>query len=113
MRTKDITDCFEIGRLAGFSITIRIIQCLCMPIADTWHGAWAIGKGRGRADGGLLRAKPGPVTTPPIPPGGGKTGGVFLAGVGYISQPFKTTSSEQGGVQEKQGGMIFEQVCKK
>ena len=44
--------------------------------------------------------------------GGGKTGGVFLGRVGYISQPFKTTSSEQG-VQEKQGGMIFEQVCKK
>ena len=48
----------------------------------------------------------------PYPWGGGKTGGVFLGRVGYISQPFKTTSSKQG-VQEKQGGMIFEQVCKK
>ena len=67
MRTKDITDCFEIGWLAGFSITIRIIQCWCVPITDTWHGAWAIGKGRGRAAGGFLRAKPGPVTTPPTP----------------------------------------------
>ena len=111
MRTKVITDCFEIGWLVGFSITIRIIRCWCVPIADTWHGAWAIGKGRGRAAGGLRRAKPGPVTTP-LPPGSGKTGGVFLGRVGYISQPFKTTSSEQG-VQEKQGGMIFEQVCKK
>ena len=26
MRTKDITDCFEIGWLAGFSITIRNIS---------------------------------------------------------------------------------------
>ena len=49
---------------------------------------------------------------PPLPPGGGKTGGVFLGRVGYISQPFETTFSKQG-VQEKQGGMIFEQVCKK
>ena len=54
----------------------------------------------------------GPGDYPPYPWGGGKTGGVFLDRVGYISQPFKTTSSEQG-VQEKQGGMIFEQVCKK
>ena len=54
----------------------------------------------------------GPGDHPPYPWGGGKTGGVFLGRVGYISQPFKTTSSKQG-VQEKQGGMIFEQVCKK
>ena len=113
MRTKDITDCFEIGRLEGFSITIRIIQSLCVPIADIWHGAWAIGKEHGRAAGGSLKGKTAPAATPPHPRGGGKTGGVFLGRVGYISQPFKTTSSEQGGVQEKQGGMIFEQVCKK
>ena len=54
----------------------------------------------------------GPGDYPPYPGGGGKTGGVFLGRVGYISQPFKTSSSEQG-VQEKQGGMNFEQVCKK
>ena len=54
----------------------------------------------------------GPGDYPPYPWGGGKIGGVFLGRVGYISQPFKTTSSKQG-VQEKQGGMIFEQVCKK
>lgn len=112
MRTKDITDCFEIGWLVGFSITIRIIQCWCVPITDTGPRAWAIRKWRGWSAGGLLSAKPGPATTPPLPPGGGKTGGAFLGRVGYISQPFKTTSSKQG-VEEKQGGMIFEQVCKK
>ena len=56
---------------------------------------------------GECRSRP-----PPYLGGGGKTWGVFLCRVGYISQPFKTTSSKQG-VQEKQGGMIFEQVCKK
>ena len=67
---------------------------------------WAIGKGRGRAAGGFAKSKAGPGDHPPIPPGGGKTGGVFLAGVGYISQPFKTTSSKQGGT-GKTGGHDF------
>ena len=72
--------------------------------------------GMANKDGGRLGGVPfrgTPIPATPYPWGGGKTGGVFLGRVGYISQPFKTTSSEQGGVQEKQGGMIFEQVCKK
>ena len=110
MRTKYITDCFEIGRLVGFSITIRIIRRRCLPITDSWTEAGPLRTaGGGRLDGA---GKARPLWVPPYPRGGGKTGGVFLGRVGYISQPFKTTSSEQG-VQEKQGGMIFEQVCKK
>ena len=71
-------------------------------------GGRAIKDGGRRGGPSTGKAVPGA----PYPRGGGKTGGVFLAGVGYISQPFKTTSSKQG-VEEKQGGMIFEQVCKK
>ena len=66
-------------------------------------------------DGGRLGGAPLRwmlIQAAPYPWGGGKTGGVFLGRVGYISQPFKTNSSKQG-VEEKQGGMIFEQVCKK
>ena len=112
MRTKDITDCFEIGWLVGFSITIRIIQCLCVPITDTGTAAQVIKPCDRRAACWFGERIAGTGDYPPYPWGGGKTGGVFLGRVGYISQPFKTTSSEQG-VQEKQGGMIFEQVCKK
>lgn len=65
------------------------------------------------AAGLLVVCRTGPAPGPtPYPRGGGKSGGAFLGGIGYILQPFKTTSSKQG-VQEKQGGMIFEQVCKK
>ena len=65
------------------------------------------------AAGLLVVCRTGPAPGPtPYPWGGGKRGGAFLGGIGYILQPFKTTSSKQG-VQEKQGGMIFEQVCKK
>ena len=39
----------------------------------------------------------------PYPWGGGKTGGVFLGRVGYISQPFKTNSSEQVGYRKNRG----------
>ena len=42
MRTKDITDCFEIGWLVGFSITIRIIRCWCVPITDTGPRVWPL-----------------------------------------------------------------------
>ena len=61
-------------------------------------------KDGGRLGGVPFRGKliPGP----PTPGGGGKTGGVFLGRVGYISQPFKTTSSEQGGT-GKTGGHDF------
>ena len=71
--------------------------------------------GMANKDGGRLGGVPfrgTPIPATPYPWGGGKTGGVFLGRVGYISQPFKTTSSKQGA-EEKQGGMIFEQVCKK
>ena len=112
MRTKDITDCFEIGWLVGFSITIRIIQCLCVPITDTGTAAQVIKPCDRRAACWFGERIAGPGDYPPYPWGGGKTGGVFLAEVGYISQPFETTSSKQR-VQEKQGGMIFERVCKK
>ena len=111
MRTKDITDCFGIGWLAGFSITIRIIRCWCVPITDTGAGAWPIRTAAGWAAGGSLSAKPGRLLPPPTP-GWRKNRGRVPGRVGYISQPFKTTSSKQG-VQEKQGGMIFEQVCEK
>ena len=66
-------------------------------------------------DGGRLvryRHGQGMAPVPPYPWGGGKTGDEFQGWVGYILQPFKTTSSKQG-VQEIQGCMIFEQVCKK
>lgn len=71
--------------------------------------AWALRTAAGLL--GTCREGPDPGPTP-YPRGGGKTGGAFQGWVGYISQPFKTTSSKQG-VQEKQGGMIVEQVCKK
>lgn len=80
MRTKDITDCFEIGWLAGFSITIRIILGLCVPITDTGPGAWAIRKWRGWAAGGSLSANPGPATTPPYPRVAEKQGACSWAG---------------------------------
>ena len=80
MRTKDITDCFEIGRLVGFSITIRIIQSLCVPIADIWHGAWAIGKEHGRAAGGSFKEKTAPAATPPTPGEAEKQGSCSWAG---------------------------------
>ena len=38
MRTKDITDCFEIGLLVGFSITIRNIMAWCPCSADIGNG---------------------------------------------------------------------------
>lgn len=50
--------------------------------------------------------------SPTTPRGGGKSGGLARSGVGYIFQPFETSSSKQG-VQEKQGGMIFEQTSEK
>ena len=52
-----------------------------------------------------------PIQSTPYPGGGGKPGGVVLGRVGYISQPFKTTSSKQG-VQEKQGGMNLSRSAK-
>lgn len=61
-------------------------------------------KDGGRLGGVPLRGMPIQVT--PYPRGGGKTGGVFLGWVGYISQPFETTSSEQGGT-GKTGGHDF------
>ena len=73
-------------------------------------GGLAIKDGGRRAAGRCRQGKAALGT--PYPRGGGKTGGVFQGWVGYILQPFKTTSSKQG-VQEKQGGMIFEQVCEK
>ena len=106
MRTKDITDCFEIGRLVGFSITIRIIQFRCVPITDTGTEDQVIKPCDRRAACWFSERIAGTGDYPPYPRGGGKTGGVFLGRVGYISQPFKTTSSEQG-VQEKQGGHDF------
>lgn len=83
-----------------------------MQMAIVLRGAaWRPIEDAGVAAGGSSGQGRFPVP-PPTPGGGGKSGGLAWKGVGYISQPFKTTSSEQG-VQEKQGGMIFEQVCKK
>ena len=104
MRIKYITDCFEIGWLAGFSITIRIIRRRCIPITDSWTEAGPLRTaGGGRLDGA---GKARPLWVPPYPRGGGKTGGVFQGWVGYILQPFKTTSSKQGGT-GKTGGHEF------
>ena len=76
-----------------------------MVCANCGHRATGMAnKDGGRLAGGLPgEGVPGP---DPLPPGGGKTGGVFLGRVGYISQPFKTTSSEQGGT-GKTGGRDF------
>ena len=117
MRTKDITDCFEIGWLVGFSITIRNIMAWCPCSADMqvpMPGAWRAGGPLRTAAGPLggLRSGPVPGSTPPTPGGGGKSGGLAWKGVGYISQPFETSYSKQV-VPEKQGGMIFEQYSKK
>ena len=99
-----------VGRAFNYNSYYSMMVC-----ANCGHLARCLGNREGARPGGwwFAKSKAGSGDHPPIPPGGGKTGGVFLAGVGHISQPFKTTSSEQGGVQEKQGGMIFEQVCKK
>lgn len=95
-----------VGRVFNYNSYYSLLAC-------TNYGHRAAGMAN--KDGGRLGGAPPGNTDPghhPTPGGGGKTGGVFLGRVGYISQPFKTTSSKQG-VQEKQGGMIFEQVCKK
>ena len=95
-----------VGRVFNYNSYYSVLVC-----ANYGHRAAGMdNKDGGRLGGAPFRGKPIPAT--PYPRGGGKTGGVFLGRVGYISQPFETTSSEQG-VQEKQGGMIFEQVCKK
>ena len=95
-----------VGRVFSYNSYYSLLVC-----ANYGHRATGMAnKDGGRLGGVPFRGTPVPAT--PYPWGGGKTGGVFLGRVGYISQPFKTTSSEQG-VQEKQGGMIFEQVCKK
>ena len=76
----------------------------CPPITDSLTEDWPLRTaGGGRLDG-AGRARP--LWVPPTPRGGGKTGGVFQGWVGYILQPFKTTSSKQG-VQEKHGGHDF------
>ena len=80
MRTKYITDCFEIGWLVGFSITIRIIQCWCVPIADIWAGDLAIKAAARRAAGGSLKEKTAPAATPPTPGEAEKQGACSWAG---------------------------------
>ena len=72
--------------------------------AITGRGVCRSIKDGGGAAGGLPdMACAGPH---PLPTGAGKTGGVFLGGIGYILQPFKTTSSKQGGT-GKTGGHDF------
>ena len=72
---------------------IAHIYCGGAALAGAIKDGWQLG---GHATG---KAVPGA----PYPRGGGKTGGVFEGWVGYISQPFKTTSSKQGGT-GKTGG---------
>ena len=89
-----------VGRVFNYNSYYSVLVC-----ANYGHRAAGMAnKDGGRLGGAPFRGMPVPVT--PYPWGGGKTGGVFLGRVGYISQPLKTSSSEQG-VQEKQGGHDF------
>ena len=64
MRTKYITDCFEIGRLVGFLITNSDIMAMCPCIAHIYCGGAALAGAikDGWQLGGHATGKAGPGT---------------------------------------------------
>ena len=86
---------FKLGGWQGFWLQMVI----SWPGVRRWRTVWP---GRG----GMMEWSGRSPGVHPTPGGAGKTGGACLGGIGYILQPFKTTSSKHG-VEEKQGGHDF------
>ena len=103
MRTKVITDCFEIGWLLGFSITISIIQCWCVPITDTGTAAGPLRTAAGWEV--LFQGEADPGTT--TPRGWRKNRGRVPGPGRLYFSAIQNHLLKTGVVQEKQGGHDF------